>query len=145
MVSFTHVFSYLIVTWQYCKCLALEQPFSFGQQDMPKLRRQMYKELCHCKLSLWDCRRIRHPTLLHMLCVQHLSGRHKTYSLIFFPLILYFDFVSATLQPVCWLRLGYLKPKNQNRGSFQEICGGNKFSELFLRCCRFVGKYIFYF
>uniref|UniRef100_A0A673JLT5 Sentrin-specific protease 3-like n=1 Tax=Sinocyclocheilus rhinocerous TaxID=307959 RepID=A0A673JLT5_9TELE len=37
---------------QYCKCLALEQPFSFGQQDMPKLRRQMYKELCHCKLSL---------------------------------------------------------------------------------------------
>ncbi|TRY81547.1 hypothetical protein DNTS_012075 [Danionella cerebrum] len=36
----------------YCKCLALEQPFSFGQQDMPKLRRLMYKELCHCKLSL---------------------------------------------------------------------------------------------
>ncbi|KAJ8416823.1 hypothetical protein AAFF_G00327010 [Aldrovandia affinis] len=37
---------------QYSKCLALEQPFSFGQQDMPKLRRLMYKELCHCKLSL---------------------------------------------------------------------------------------------
>lgn len=37
---------------QYCKTLALGQPFSFGQQDMPKLRRQMYKELCHCKLSL---------------------------------------------------------------------------------------------
>ncbi|XP_051981280.1 sentrin-specific protease 3-like [Xyrauchen texanus] len=37
---------------QYCKCLALEQTFSFGQQDMPKLRRQMYKELCRCKLSL---------------------------------------------------------------------------------------------
>eukprot|EP00063_Salmo_salar_P076519 XP_014051354.1 PREDICTED: sentrin-specific protease 3-like [Salmo salar] len=37
---------------QYCKCLALEQPFSFGQLDMPKLRRLMYKELCHCKLSL---------------------------------------------------------------------------------------------
>ncbi|CAN9509818.1 unnamed protein product [Ophioblennius macclurei] len=37
---------------QYCKCLALGQPFSFGQQDMPRLRRQMYKELCHCKLSL---------------------------------------------------------------------------------------------
>ncbi|XP_015196342.2 sentrin-specific protease 3 [Lepisosteus oculatus] len=37
---------------QYCKCLALEQPFVFTQQDMPKLRRQMYKELCHCKLSL---------------------------------------------------------------------------------------------
>lgn len=37
---------------QYCKCLALGQPFSFSQQDMPKLRRMMYKELCHCKLSL---------------------------------------------------------------------------------------------
>ncbi|XP_028285377.1 sentrin-specific protease 3b [Parambassis ranga] len=37
---------------QYCKCLALGQPFSFGQQDMPWLRRQMYKELCHCKLIL---------------------------------------------------------------------------------------------
>ncbi|XP_062305003.1 sentrin-specific protease 3b [Osmerus eperlanus] len=37
---------------QYCKTLALGQPFSFGQQDMPKLRRQMYKELCNCKLSL---------------------------------------------------------------------------------------------
>ncbi|XP_037118063.1 sentrin-specific protease 3b [Syngnathus acus] len=37
---------------QYCKCLALGQPFTFGQQDMPRLRRQMYKELCHCKLTL---------------------------------------------------------------------------------------------
>ncbi|KAJ8384389.1 hypothetical protein AAFF_G00205220 [Aldrovandia affinis] len=37
---------------QYCKCLALGQPFSFGQQDMPKLRRLMYRELCHCKLSV---------------------------------------------------------------------------------------------
>ncbi|XP_061525534.1 sentrin-specific protease 3-like isoform X2 [Phycodurus eques] len=37
---------------QYCKCLALGQPFSFGQQDMPRLRRQMYKELCRCKLTL---------------------------------------------------------------------------------------------
>ncbi|XP_022519425.2 sentrin-specific protease 3a [Astyanax mexicanus] len=37
---------------QYCKCLALEQEFGFGQQDMPKLRRLMYKELCQCKLSL---------------------------------------------------------------------------------------------
>ncbi|KAM9312984.1 sentrin-specific protease 3 [Gastrophryne carolinensis] len=37
---------------QYCKFLAMELPFTFGQQDMPKLRRQMYKELCHCKLSV---------------------------------------------------------------------------------------------
>ncbi|XP_044527538.1 sentrin-specific protease 3 isoform X1 [Gracilinanus agilis] len=37
---------------QYCKYLALSQPFSFTQQDMPKLRRQIYKELCHCKLTV---------------------------------------------------------------------------------------------
>lgn len=37
---------------QYCKCLALGQAFGFGQLDMPRLRRQMYKELCHCKLIL---------------------------------------------------------------------------------------------
>ncbi|KAM8973994.1 sentrin-specific protease 3 [Pelodytes ibericus] len=37
---------------QYCKFLALGLPFSFGQQDMPKFRRQIYKELCHCKLTV---------------------------------------------------------------------------------------------
>ncbi|XP_040486573.1 sentrin-specific protease 3-like [Ursus maritimus] len=37
---------------QCCKHLALPQPFSFTQQDMPKLRRQIYKELCHCKLTV---------------------------------------------------------------------------------------------
>lgn len=37
---------------QYCKFLALGRPFSFTQQDMPQLRRLMYKELCHCKLVL---------------------------------------------------------------------------------------------
>ncbi|KTG38319.1 hypothetical protein cypCar_00016678, partial [Cyprinus carpio] len=37
---------------QFCKCLALGHPFSFSQQDMPKLRRLMYKELCYCKLLL---------------------------------------------------------------------------------------------
>ncbi|KAM4748227.1 sentrin-specific protease 3 [Rhinophrynus dorsalis] len=37
---------------QYCKFLALSLPFTFGQQDMPKLRRQIYKELCHCKLTM---------------------------------------------------------------------------------------------
>lgn len=40
------------VNTQYCKHLALSQPFSFTQQDMPKLRRQIYKELCHCKLTV---------------------------------------------------------------------------------------------
>lgn len=36
---------------QYSKFLALGLPFTFTQQDMPKLRRLMYKELCHCKLT----------------------------------------------------------------------------------------------
>uniref|UniRef100_A0A8C5Y3B7 Ubiquitin-like protease family profile domain-containing protein n=1 Tax=Microcebus murinus TaxID=30608 RepID=A0A8C5Y3B7_MICMU len=35
----------------YCEHLALSQPFSFTQQDMPKLR-QIYKELCHCRLTV---------------------------------------------------------------------------------------------
>ncbi|XP_018095274.1 sentrin-specific protease 3 isoform X2 [Xenopus laevis] len=37
---------------QYCKFLALGLPFTFGQHDMPKLRRKIYKELCHCKLAV---------------------------------------------------------------------------------------------
>lgn len=52
--------------FQYCKCLALGQPFSFGQQDMPRLRRQMYKELCHCKLTLWPTH-ITQPHHLYLL------------------------------------------------------------------------------
>lgn len=58
--SSTHFFYSFL---QYCKCLALGQPFSFGQQDMPRLRRQMYKELCHCKLILWP----GNPTRVHHL------------------------------------------------------------------------------
>ncbi|XP_029400558.1 sentrin-specific protease 5 isoform X2 [Mus pahari] len=35
---------------QYCKCLALEQPFQFSQEDMPRVRKRIYKELCECRL-----------------------------------------------------------------------------------------------
>ncbi|XP_069474723.1 sentrin-specific protease 5 [Ambystoma mexicanum] len=35
---------------QYCKCLALEQPFQFSQDDMPRVRKRIYKELCECRL-----------------------------------------------------------------------------------------------
>ncbi|XP_063772431.1 sentrin-specific protease 5 [Pseudophryne corroboree] len=35
---------------QYCKCLALEQPFQFSQEDMPRVRKRIYKELCDCRL-----------------------------------------------------------------------------------------------
>nr|XP_015216389.1 PREDICTED: sentrin-specific protease 5 isoform X1 [Lepisosteus oculatus] len=35
---------------QYCKCLALGKPFHFSQEDMPKVRKRIYKELCECRL-----------------------------------------------------------------------------------------------
>ncbi|NXN98239.1 SENP5 protease, partial [Rhinopomastus cyanomelas] len=35
---------------QYCKCLALDQPFQFSQEDMPRVRKRIYKELCECQL-----------------------------------------------------------------------------------------------
>uniref|UniRef100_A0A8D1N9H5 Ubiquitin-like protease family profile domain-containing protein n=1 Tax=Sus scrofa TaxID=9823 RepID=A0A8D1N9H5_PIG len=35
---------------KYCKCLALEQPFQFSQEDMPRVRKRIYKELCECRL-----------------------------------------------------------------------------------------------
>ncbi|XP_029471649.1 sentrin-specific protease 5-like isoform X2 [Rhinatrema bivittatum] len=36
---------------QYCKCLALDQPFQFSQDDMPRVRKRIYKELCECRLT----------------------------------------------------------------------------------------------
>ncbi|KAG9493995.1 sentrin-specific protease 5 [Eleutherodactylus coqui] len=35
---------------QYCKCLAQEQPFLFSQEDMPLIRKWIYKELCEHRL-----------------------------------------------------------------------------------------------
>ncbi|XP_007897195.2 sentrin-specific protease 5 [Callorhinchus milii] len=35
---------------QYCKCLALGRPFQFSQKDMPEVRKQIYRELCQCRL-----------------------------------------------------------------------------------------------
>ncbi|NWR70175.1 SENP5 protease, partial [Centropus unirufus] len=35
---------------QYCKCLALDQPFQFSQEDMPRVRKRIYKELCERQL-----------------------------------------------------------------------------------------------
>ncbi|XP_055779523.1 sentrin-specific protease 5-like [Salvelinus fontinalis] len=36
---------------EYCKCLALKEPLQFTQDDMPNVRKRIYKELCDCKLS----------------------------------------------------------------------------------------------
>ncbi|XP_026852976.2 sentrin-specific protease 5 isoform X2 [Electrophorus electricus] len=35
---------------EYCKCLAFKEPLLFTQEDMPKVRKRIYKELCDCKL-----------------------------------------------------------------------------------------------
>ncbi|KAK1806117.1 hypothetical protein P4O66_012823 [Electrophorus voltai] len=35
---------------KYCKCLAFKEPLLFTQEDMPKVRKRIYKELCDCKL-----------------------------------------------------------------------------------------------
>ncbi|XP_077146524.1 sentrin-specific protease 5 [Ranitomeya variabilis] len=35
---------------QYCKCLAQEKPFQFSQDDMPRIRKMIYKELCERRL-----------------------------------------------------------------------------------------------
>lgn len=36
---------------EYCRCLALKQPLQFTQEDMPRVRKRIYKELCDCALS----------------------------------------------------------------------------------------------
>uniref|UniRef100_A0A8B9KG96 SUMO specific peptidase 5 n=1 Tax=Astyanax mexicanus TaxID=7994 RepID=A0A8B9KG96_ASTMX len=36
---------------EYCKCLAFKEPLLFTQEDMPKVRKRIYKELCDCKLT----------------------------------------------------------------------------------------------
>ncbi|XP_043079047.1 sentrin-specific protease 5 [Puntigrus tetrazona] len=38
---------------EYCKCLAFMKPLLFTQEDMPQVRKRIYRELCDCRLS--DC------------------------------------------------------------------------------------------
>ncbi|KAK2907287.1 hypothetical protein QQF64_018614 [Cirrhinus molitorella] len=38
---------------EYCKCLAFMKPLLFTQEDMPHVRKRIYRELCDCRLS--DC------------------------------------------------------------------------------------------
>ncbi|KAM9844564.1 sentrin-specific protease 5-like isoform 2-T3 [Aulostomus maculatus] len=35
---------------EYSRCLALAQPLQFSQEDIPKIRKRIYKELCDCQL-----------------------------------------------------------------------------------------------
>ncbi|XP_037553776.1 uncharacterized protein LOC119430442 [Nematolebias whitei] len=36
---------------EYCRCLSVKQPLRFSQDDMPRIRKRIYKELCDCCLS----------------------------------------------------------------------------------------------
>ncbi|KAK7127244.1 hypothetical protein R3I94_018433 [Phoxinus phoxinus] len=36
---------------EYCKCLAFLKPLLFTQEDMPRVRKRIYRELCDCTLS----------------------------------------------------------------------------------------------
>uniref|UniRef100_A0A3Q3VYR7 Ubiquitin-like protease family profile domain-containing protein n=1 Tax=Mola mola TaxID=94237 RepID=A0A3Q3VYR7_MOLML len=35
----------------YCRCLSVKQPLLFSQEDMPRIRKRIYKELCECRLN----------------------------------------------------------------------------------------------
>ncbi|KAG1933752.1 sentrin-specific protease 5 [Pimephales promelas] len=45
---------------EYCKCLAFLKPLLFTQEDMPRVRKRIYRELCDCTLS--DCSSPDKPT-----------------------------------------------------------------------------------
>ncbi|KAF6734442.1 Sentrin-specific protease 5 [Oryzias melastigma] len=36
---------------EYCRCLSVRQPLLFSQDDMPRIRKRIYKELCDCRLN----------------------------------------------------------------------------------------------
>uniref|UniRef100_A0A673CCT0 Ubiquitin-like protease family profile domain-containing protein n=1 Tax=Sphaeramia orbicularis TaxID=375764 RepID=A0A673CCT0_9TELE len=36
---------------EYCRCLSVKQPLLFSQEDMPQIRKRIYKELCDCRLN----------------------------------------------------------------------------------------------
>ncbi|XP_029004358.1 sentrin-specific protease 5 [Betta splendens] len=36
---------------EYCRCLSVKQPLLFSQEDMPRIRNRIYKELCDCRLN----------------------------------------------------------------------------------------------
>ncbi|KAK7889286.1 hypothetical protein WMY93_024846 [Mugilogobius chulae] len=37
---------------EYCRCLSVKQAFRFSQEDMPRIRKRIYKELCECRLDV---------------------------------------------------------------------------------------------
>ncbi|XP_028443746.1 sentrin-specific protease 5 isoform X3 [Perca flavescens] len=37
---------------EYCRCLSVKQPLLFSQEDMPRIRKRIHKELCDCRLNV---------------------------------------------------------------------------------------------
>lgn len=37
---------------EYCRCLSVKQALRFSQDDMPRIRKRIYKELCECRLDV---------------------------------------------------------------------------------------------
>lgn len=46
-----------VLCCQYCRCLSVKQPLQFSQEDMPHIRKRIYKELCECRLNDWTTER----------------------------------------------------------------------------------------
>lgn len=56
--------------YQYCRCLSVKQPLLFSQDDMPRIRKRIYKELCDRRLNDWTTD-YRPPSLTDLLAWLH--------------------------------------------------------------------------
>lgn len=66
----TYLLFYLSVSCsQYCRCLSMKQPLHFSQEDMPGIRKRIYKELCDYRLSDW-LTPVRGPVCLRSGCIR---------------------------------------------------------------------------
>lgn len=55
---------------QYCRRLSVKQPLLFSQDDMPRIRKRIYKELCDRRLNDWTTD-YRPPSLTDLLAWLH--------------------------------------------------------------------------
>lgn len=52
-VSLSLCLSVCLSVCQYCRRLSVKQPLLFSQEDMPRIRKRIYKELCDCRFDAW--------------------------------------------------------------------------------------------
>lgn len=50
-VSLSLCLSVCLSVCQYCRRLSVKQPLLFSQEDMPRIRKRIYKELCDCRFD----------------------------------------------------------------------------------------------